>query len=282
MGRLHPPVRHTVHCRIVVGLVALLLLSNGGANAQETFEAATVKKSEAAGGAGVVPGIFAGGRWSARGATLPMLLRSAYDVPPNRIVGLPAWAYSERFDIVTTATPDATVPQLQAMAQRLLIDRVGLQTRWEHRTAEVYGLVRASASALAPGLRPAAATCPRGVFGAADTPAPTAANPCSESIRRVEGGALRYQLRDRALSDLLIISGARSEIGESIVDRTGLEGRFDIDLEFAARSSRDPGPLGVGVPLDVAFEDQLGLRFARSQELIDVLVIERVSMPSPD
>jgi uncharacterized protein (TIGR03435 family) len=66
---------------------------------------------------------------------------------------------------------------------------------------------------------------------------------------------------------------------EPIVDRTGLVGKFDIDLEWAPRGRSEAG---LGVPFDVAVERQLGLRFERRTEPVDVLVIEHVTMPSVD
>jgi uncharacterized protein (TIGR03435 family) len=93
---------------------------------------------------------------------------------------------------------------------------------------------------------------------------------------------MRMQLRDRPLNDLLILSGARTEIGQPIIDRTGLDGRFDIDLEFAPLESRERTAGGLGLPYGAAVESQLGLRFEGRQEPLDVLVIEHVALPSPD
>jgi uncharacterized protein (TIGR03435 family) len=71
--------------------------------AQETYEAASIKATAVRDVADVLPARFlANGQWSARGATLSILLRSAYDVAADRIVGLPPWARTQRFDIVTS------------------------------------------------------------------------------------------------------------------------------------------------------------------------------------
>jgi uncharacterized protein (TIGR03435 family) len=267
--------------RILAALVGVLCL-NGGVRAQERFEVASIKRSAA--GPNVVPAVFLpNGQWSAQRATLAMLLRSAYDL--DRFVGMPAWAPSERFDIVTTASPNTPRARLQAMARTLLAERFELRAHVEQRYADVFVLARAkTTAALGPGLRPSASSCPRALLpasGVADAPRDER---CTESIRYVESGALRMQLRDRPLSDLLIISGARFEVGDPIVDRTGLTDRFDIDLEFASRESRErtPDGLGLGLPYSAAVESQLGLRFDRRQEPIDVLVIELVELPSPD
>ena len=265
---------------VLVGVAGIVLSLTVGIAVQETFEVASVKRSGNVDS--VVPGVFLpNGQWSARGATLAMLVRSAYDL--DRFVGMPAWAYSDRFDVVTTGVRDTPLAQLQAMARKLLADRFELRARLERRNSEVQALVRTKASGpLGPGLRPSAATCPRGSTST-DVPLDTTrVNQCTESVKLLAGGARLFQLRDRPLNDLLILSGARSEIGGVIVDQTALVGRFDIDLEFEPRTSREQNPSGLGVPFIVAFERQLGLRFEQRQELLDVLIIEHVAMPSVD
>jgi uncharacterized protein (TIGR03435 family) len=228
----------------------------------------------------VVPGIFlANGQWSARAATLSLLLRSAYGLPSSRIVGsMPAWTRSERFDIISTPLPDRSLNELQAAAQQVLANRFGMRTHWEPRDVEVYALVRVSGTRLGTGLRASQRACDR-TNGSADLPK---GNPCAESFARGDGGTMRLQLRDRPVADLLPLTGARIDIGEPVVDRTGLDGRFDMDLEFAPSSSLALSSAVIGVPLASAVQDQLGLRFEKRQERVDVLVVEQVSRPSAD
>ena len=266
---------------MALGLVAagIILCSNGHATAQQKFDEASIKRSRDA--RSVVPGIFLpNGQWSAQNATLAMLLRSAYDI--DRFVGMPDWAQSERFDVVTTASPNTTPAQLRAMARALLVARFELRTRIEQRTSEVFVLVRAKEGVLGPGLRSATIECPRGAAAADAAGDATRSKQCSEVIARADSGAFRFQLRDRPLRDLLIISGARSELGDPIIDRTGLVGRFDIDFEFASREARERTRDGLGLPYDAAFERHLGLRFEQRREPIDVLVVEHIALPSPD
>jgi len=249
--------------------------------AQEAFDAASVKRSDPKSVAVVVPAMFLpGGQWSARRATLAMILRSAYELTSNRIVGMPGWAFSERFDIVARAAPGTPPAQLHAMARQLLVERFGLRAHIEQQVAEVYALVRANGSgALRPGLRPAASDCDHS--SDASSAQAAGANRCPEKIS-THDGALRYELRNRPLGDFLIYSGSRSEVGDGtpIVDRTGLTGRFDIDLEFVPQSAILQRTAQPGPPLAIAVVEQLGLRFEKRQELVDVLVVERVTMPT--
>jgi uncharacterized protein (TIGR03435 family) len=101
-------------------------------------------------------------------------------------------------------------------------------------------------------------------------------------ITRRDDGARLLRLRDRPLRDFLTIAGASSEIGGPIVDRTGLSGRFDIDLEYSPSSLLAQSPGDIGVPFAIAAAEQLGLRFEKTREPVDVLVVDTVSMPTLD
>lgn len=266
--------------RVGSAVALVLCILSIPAGAQERYEVVAVKPSAIRDISEVVPGLFQpNGQWSAHGATLAILVRRAYGIPASRIAGsLPPWAYSERFDIITTPLPGRPIEQLQAAAQQLLADRFGLRARWEQRTMQVYALVRASQSGLGPGLRASQRSCDRTNASAARP----AGDWCAESLRRTESGTLQHHLRDRLLGDLLTISGARTEIGDPIVDRTGLIGRFDVDFEFTPSSTLGQSAPDASVPYSTAIADQLGLRFEKRQELVQVLVIEQVTRPLLD
>jgi uncharacterized protein (TIGR03435 family) len=209
-------------------------------------------------------------------------LRSAYGLPSSSILGLPSWARDQRFDVSTSPTSNKSLKQLQAMAQQLLSDRFGLRAHYEQRINEVYAFVRANPSGtLGPGLRPSTAKCDRSKPPVSKSPGTVGVNPCEESITSHDG-VMRFKLRDRPATDLLTLSGARSVFDRPIVDHTGLTGRFDIDVEFiypGAVGGRNPE---FGLPLTEAVVDQLGLRFERRREPVEVLVVDHVTMPSPD
>jgi len=71
-----------------------------------------------------------------------------------------------------------------------------------------------------------------------------------------------------------------------VLDRTGLTGRFDFDLEWTPFVT--PGPAASGVPPDAgpnlftALQEQLGLKLESTRETIAVLVIDSVNQPSPN
>jgi uncharacterized protein (TIGR03435 family) len=68
----------------------------------------------------------------------------------------------------------------------------------------------------------------------------------------------------------------RPEVQRVVRNRTGLNGTFDIDVEFT------PEPDAPAAAFFTAFREQLGLRFQSTTGPLDAYVIERVEPPTPD
>ena len=134
--------------------------------ANPVFEVASIKPNKSGDGRMLI-GFQPGGRFSATGITLRMLIGIAYGSPqplPNfRIIGGPSWINSDRFDIVAKAEgdvppgPDSPFP---LMIRAMLADRFKLVVHNESRELPIYELVLArSDGKLGPQLRPATVDC---------------------------------------------------------------------------------------------------------------------------
>src|SRR4051794_31879475 len=104
--------------RLLLGLGAVALLSipvRGQAPAaREGFDAAGIQVSTRP-NPGMRGGILRGDRYELRNATMADLIRTAYNVQPQRISGGPSWLEWNRWDIAALA-PDGTAPaKLQQM-----------------------------------------------------------------------------------------------------------------------------------------------------------------------
>jgi len=64
----------------------------------------------------------------------------------------------------------------------------------------------------------------------------------------------------------------------SVVDRTGLEGGFDVILKWNQDPLNNASDSSLPV-LTTAVQEQLGLKLERRVEAIDVLVIDRIHQP---
>jgi uncharacterized protein (TIGR03435 family) len=80
----------------------------------------------------------------------------------------------------------------------------------------------------------------------------------------------------------------QNEVRRAIVDKTGLTGTFDLELEFAPQgpapaSLPAPAPSSSeGPPLLTAIQEQLGLRLEPARGPVRVLVIDSAELPTPD
>jgi uncharacterized protein (TIGR03435 family) len=65
-----------------------------------------------------------------------------------------------------------------------------------------------------------------------------------------------------------------------IVDKTGLDGVFDLELKFYPDQVA-PVP-DAGPSLFTAVQEQLGLRLESTKGLVEVVVIDHIELPTPD
>jgi uncharacterized protein (TIGR03435 family) len=78
-------------------------------------------------------------------------------------------------------------------------------------------------------------------------------------------------------------------VGRRVVDRTGLTGRFDYDLEWTPSvipigvvTPTPPDQPNAGPNLFTALQEQLGLKLEPGREALPVLVVDSVEQPTPD
>src|SRR4029077_18406532 len=91
-----------------------------------------------------------GGRFSAVGATVKMLVGAAYRVREFQVIGGPNWINTDRFDIEAKAEEGANIRQGQTgllMMQSLLADRFQLKIHMETRELPTYELAVAKEGA---------------------------------------------------------------------------------------------------------------------------------------
>jgi len=78
-------------------------------------------------------------------------------------------------------------------------------------------------------------------------------------------------------------------LNQVVIDRTGLTGTFDVDLTWTPDQQR-PGELPPGsAPIDpngpsifTAVQEQLGLKLEAQKGPVEVIVIDRIDLPTDD
>ena len=194
----------------------------------------------------------------------------------SQIVGAPDWITTAQFNIAaTTASSETIAPQdSPALVRALLNDRFNLKAHTELRPFPAYALVLAKRDGrLGPKIQPSTTDCPKRPRDAGPVPAPLAdKRVCFTGIFRtgnISSGVLTLDGLARNLNSI----GAADRI---VVDRTGLTGKYEIDLRWAEdvrQPSDDP-------PLVTAIQEQLGLTLEPRTEQLPVMVLDHIERPS--
>jgi uncharacterized protein (TIGR03435 family) len=81
-------------------------------------------------------------------------------------------------------------------------------------------------------------------------------------------------------------------VERTVVDRTGLTGKYDVQLTFQGETLIGPGGALISPPQDAAaqnlpslftaMQEQLGLKLEATRGPVEVLVIDSVERPTPD
>jgi uncharacterized protein (TIGR03435 family) len=272
-------------------------------SSEPAFEVASVKqnKTGAPGGSFVMPP----GRFTATNIPLKVLITNAYQLSFYQVVDGPDWVGTERFDIVAKAPDGAPPDQTRLMVRTLLKDRFKLVVHTETRNEPIYALVKARADGgLGPALKPSSTDCgpiraQRAAANAAAArargPAPVAIPPppgpdepivCQMRVSGRGSGTLTYRAGNITMTALA--SAMRPYAGREVVDRTGLTGEFDFNLQFAAPPTTGPADAGgaPAAPLDeaasvfTALQEQLGLKLESTRGPVEVMVIDSADRPT--
>lgn len=281
--------------------VAAVALTAAVVAAQEpadrpTFEVASIKPVKSADAANRLS-IEPGGRFRFSNITLKQLMGTAYQrmAYDNReIVGGPDWTDTDRFEVLAQARGElvdaAGFPtRVFAMMRALLEERFQLKVHEDKRERSVYTLQLGRGDrALGPRLKPSTTDCAAVMRDEANGKPPKfepgQMRPCAVGVPpgRLMASAVTMDAFARVVGGF---------VGRPVVDRTGLGGVFDVDIEFSPefRPGFLPPEPGAAAPapsdkpsLFTALQEQLGLKLVSDRVAIDVLVIDHAERPTPD
>jgi uncharacterized protein (TIGR03435 family) len=214
-----------------------------------------------------------------RGFTLHDLLSMSWAVHKDMIMGEPAWANSDLFDISAKAPSEVGSPEgsLQAaertaqMLRKLLVQRFKIAYHFADVSTPVYALEVTKNN-----------TKLRESSGSADAPCRNRTEP--PGIRTYECHHVPMQMLASWLSNQ-----AADYIDRPVMDFTNLDGTYDIHLRWATRQSADAAPLAGAAGNDSetrtifqAMTEQLGLTLVRRSVPLARVVIDHVEHPTPD
>jgi uncharacterized protein (TIGR03435 family) len=258
-------------------LACLLLISLAlwaqSARHQPVFETATIKMTDAKGGAGHshendTPGLFRGSM------TLKSYIMTAYNVKDFQVTGGPNWIDASTYEILgklehmTDVSLENTVStvraengageeQLHIALQVLLADRFQLKIHHESKEMPSYVL-----------------TANKGKFKLQPV---QDSGQCGTSSN---GDGNGYKLVATCIDMTRFATFLARRLRQPVSDETAIQGHYSFVLQW---TNEDHGNGGGASQLDVIFSalrDQLGLRLESKRTPMDILVVDRAERPS--
>jgi uncharacterized protein (TIGR03435 family) len=205
------------------------------------------------------------GHFSAHNVSLKVLLSQAYDIKQDLISGISGPVESARFDIEakvvepdTAALKKMTREQRRVMLLPLLIDRFQLKTHIEIKQLPVYELVVAK--------------------GGAKCKLSADQNNANGDMN-IDGSRTTVKLSAQDVSLASFAKSLSSRVDRTVIDKTGLAGNYNIDLQWSNEDNPDSGadPLP---SIFTAIQEQLGLRLQPAHGPVETLVVDHAAMPT--
>jgi len=281
LGMPEQPRNTNARSFVAAGLLAaaaLLIAVQGGAQTAvpasklPAFDVASIKPS--APETPLKVDFAAGGRLTISHGTLRFLIKIAYDVSDQQILGGPGWINSRRFDLEgktltpyggdpTKMTPDQILVfhrPTRLRLQRLLADRFQLELQKGSQPMPIFALVP-------------------GKSGAKLKSSSTTGDP-EISFNH---GILQAKRMDMPTLARFLSEG---QTGRPVIDETGIPGKFDFRLEWTPDPSLDPlrpvsqSPADAGLSVFSALQQQLGLKLEPRTSPAEALVVKRAELPS--
>jgi uncharacterized protein (TIGR03435 family) len=198
----------------------------------------------------------------------------------DRLIGMPDWLTSERYDIDARIAeadldqwhkPEVQKEMLRTMLQSLLSDRCKLAVHREMKDKSVYELIVGKSG---PKLKLAESTDAEAIRvkhpGAVAIPGSTgmfAPGPTPGSVA-LFGGSM----------DTLALLLSQPA-GRPVVNKTGLTGRYDVELEMGRPSPAAQGESDTESIFSIV-QYRLGLKLESQKNEVEVLVIDHMERPS--
>ena len=260
-------MRETRKRALFTALLAATLSSvRGQSPAPPAFEAASIKLSspgKAGGGINVSPA-----RIRIVNSSLKFCVQVAWNVKDFQVSGGAGWMDTDRYDIDAVAASSFKEEEYRTMLQALLAGRFGLVFHRETRERAGYALVTARNGPKLP---------------------PPVEDP-GMLFSRTPSGDITLQAGSASMSQL---AGALSTmLGATVVNRTGIEGRFDVSLQYTPDPTSQPLLTKSGEPVAPppdavpgpsifnALQEKLGLKLAAVKVPVEVIVIDHANRPS--
>ena len=208
-------------------------------------------------------GILRGGRYNLRNATMLDLIRTAYGVDSDTVLGGPNWLELDRFDLIANAPPGTPPETVKLMLQSLLADRFKLVIHKDTKPLPAFALSLGKGKSKLKEAEGSENTGCRFQPQKLETGAvPSVLFACHNTTMEAFAQTLRQIARDY--------------LTNPVVDSTGLKGSWDFDIKWMARASLGRAG-GDGITIFDAVDKQLGLKLEPQRVPQPVIVVDSVN-----
>ena len=236
---------------------------------------------------GLRVGLYKGGRYEIHTATMLDLVRTAYGVDPDKVLGIPPALARNFFEVVATTPPGVTPDTLKLMLQDLLAERFSLVAHRDTKPVPAY-VITAGPKPL---LKEADGTGETGCkIQSNDTSESTAPRPGVNIVRtNINGSAVQLDLnkpfpfacRNMTMAafaeTLRTLLGAQQYIlNTQVVDQTELKGKWNFEVSWTFRQGPQAPVPAAAVTIFDAF-DKLGLKLELGKAPFPVIVVDSVT-----
>jgi uncharacterized protein (TIGR03435 family) len=235
----------------------------------DAFEVATVKPVDSDPKSGRFITMQGTNRFVEKDYTLKLLIAAAYDLNPRTISGGPAWIGTDHYDILAV-TPGDVRPdhdEQMTMLRSLLADRFKLTFHREPKVFSIYQLELAKSG-------------PKLKASTAHPDDPVVVGPGVVYPQRIV-----LPGRNATMGNFVSLL-QRAILDRPVVDKTGLSGRYDFDLEWAPDETQFGGDVppataaATSPPLFEAIQQELGLKLEATKGPVDALVVDIAQRPA--
>jgi uncharacterized protein (TIGR03435 family) len=200
------------------------------------------------------------GIFRAHNVTARRLMALAYTLDMSEIIGGPKWLDSDRYDInakVPAEFAEQKPSRLPEMVESLLVDRFQIEIHRDRRQMSGFALVVDKKGAK---LRP--------------------------SKNSEKGSETHSNGRHLIATNLTMENFTRRlsrEVMGVVIDRTGLKGGFDFELDWTPEKlAAVPDAADDAPSIFVALQEQLGLRLELAKVPVSAVAIDRAEKPETD
>jgi uncharacterized protein (TIGR03435 family) len=250
------------HLLAAIGAAVLVsaALSGQVPTSRPAFEIAGIQVSSNRPNQGMRGGVLRGNRYELRNATMVDLIRTAYNVPPERISGGPSWLEWNHFDLAALAPENTSPERLREMLKTLLAERFKLVAREAMMKTTAMALKVKGAHKLREASTP-------GGCQAQQTPEPNGVIATNVNCSGFSMKQLAEQMKTAGNPYLAP--------GQDVIDETGLQGIFDFQYKYTPRQLLAQAGSD-GITLQAAFE-KLGLTLEPKDVQVPAIVVESVT-----